>query len=149
MDSFLFSIQATAPVFLLMVLGYIFRRLCLLDEHFCKVSDKFVFTVALPVMLFRDMAATHLRETFDLPYVLFCAGVTIQMSYFLFRWSLWEWLHRQQMRGTISLKEFMKHLSCFYYICVLIFLSICSALQCFKISGTINKIHGHFWSSVF
>jgi len=75
-DSFLFSIQATAPVFLLMVLGYGFRRLGLLDEHFCKVSDKFVFTVALPVMLFRDMAATHLRETFDLPYVLFCAGVT-------------------------------------------------------------------------
>ena len=76
MDSFLFSVQATAPVFLLMVLGYGFRRLGLLDDRFCKVSDKFVFTVALPVMLFRDMATTHLRETFDLPYVLFCAGVT-------------------------------------------------------------------------
>ena len=71
------------------------------------------------------------------------------MSYFLFRWSLWEWLYHQQMRGTISLKEFMKHLSCFYYICVLIFLSVCNALECFKSSGTINKINGHFWSSVF
>lgn len=76
MDSFLFSIRATAPVFLIMVLGYVFRRMGLLDEHFCKISDKFVFTVALPVMLFRDMATTHLRDTFDLPYVLFCAVVT-------------------------------------------------------------------------
>ena len=66
MDSFLFSVQATAPVFLLMVLGYLFRRLGLLNDQFCKVSDKFVFTAALPVMLFRDMATTHLRETFDL-----------------------------------------------------------------------------------
>ena len=84
MDSFLFSIRATAPVFLLMVLGYGFRRLKLLDEHFCKVCDKFCFTVALPVMLFRDMATTHLRETFDLPYVLFCAVVTTVVFF-----SLW------------------------------------------------------------
>jgi hypothetical protein len=76
MDSFLFSIRATAPVFLVMVLGWILRRLGLLDDHFCRVSDKFVFTVALPVMLFSDMAVTDLRETFDLPYVLFCAVVT-------------------------------------------------------------------------
>lgn len=80
---------------------------------------------------------------------IFSSGTILQMSYFLFRWSLWEWLHRQQMRGTISLKEFMKHLSCFYYICVLIVLSVCNALECFKSSGTINKIDGHFWSSVF
>lgn len=43
----------------------------------------------------------------------------------------------------------MKHLSCFYYICVLIVLSVCNALEYFKSSGTINKIDGHFWSSVF
>lgn len=76
MDSFFFSIRATVPVFLLMVLGYLFRRIGLLDEHFCRVSDKFVFKAALPVMLFSDMAVTDLRNTFDLPYVLFCAGVT-------------------------------------------------------------------------
>jgi hypothetical protein len=89
MDSFLFSIRATAPVFFVMVLGWVFRRLGLLDDHFCRVSDKFVFTVALPVMLFSDMAVTNLRETFDLPYVLFCAVVTTIVFF-----SIWGLAHR-------------------------------------------------------
>lgn len=86
MDSFLFSIRATAPVFLLMVLGGLFRRLGLIDEHFCRVSDKFVFTVALPVLLFSDMAVTNIRETFDGRYVLFCALVTTGIFFTL--WGL-------------------------------------------------------------
>ena len=102
MDSFLFSVQATAPVFLLMVLGYGFRRLGLLDDRFCKVSDKFVFTVALPVMLFRDMATTHLRETFDLPYVLFCAGITTLVFF-----TIWG-LARRFLRDKSLVGEFVQ-----------------------------------------
>lgn len=102
MDSFLFSIRATAPVFLLMVLGYLFRRLDLLDDHFCKVCDKFVFTVALPVMLFRDMATTHLRDTFDLPYVLFCAVVTTVVFF-----SIWG-LARRFIRDKSLVGEFVQ-----------------------------------------
>ncbi|MCF0123998.1 MAG: AEC family transporter [Ruminiclostridium sp.] len=102
MDSFLFSIRATAPVFLLMVLGYLFRRIGLLDAHFCQVSDKFVFTVALPVMLFRDMATTRLRETFDLPYVLFCALVTTLVFF-----SLWG-LARKFLRDPALVGEFVQ-----------------------------------------
>lgn len=102
MDSFLFSVQATAPVFLLMVLGYLFRRLGLLNDQFCKVSDKFVFTAALPVMLFRDMATTHLRETFDLPYVLFCAGVTTLIFF-----AIWG-LARQLLKDKSLVGEFVQ-----------------------------------------
>lgn len=102
MDSFLFSIRATAPVFLIMVLGWLFRRIGLLDGAFCKVSDKFVFTVALPVMLFRDMATTHLRETFDLPYVLFCAGVTTVVFF-----SLWG-LSRRFLPDKTLVGEFVQ-----------------------------------------
>lgn len=102
MDSFLFSIRATAPVFLMMVLGYVLRQLGLLDPHFCKVCDKFVFTAALPAMLFRDMAATHLRETFDLPYILFCAGVTTVVFF-----SLWG-LARHFLRDKSLVGEFVQ-----------------------------------------
>ena len=76
MESFIFSIRATAPVFLIMVLGWLLHRAGLLTPEFCRVSDKLVFNVALPVMLFSDMAVTNIRETFDIRYVLFCAGVT-------------------------------------------------------------------------
>lgn len=76
MESLLFSLHATIPVFLLIVIGYLLHRGGLLNDAFCDVSDKFVFHIALPVMLFCDMAKTDLRTDFDARYVLFCAGVT-------------------------------------------------------------------------
>jgi len=76
MDSLLFSLHAIIPVFLLIVLGWLFRRIGLLNEAFCQVSDKLVFHVALPVMLFLDMSASDLRANFDGAYLLFCALVT-------------------------------------------------------------------------
>ena len=76
MDSLLFSLRATVPVFLLILLGGLFRRAGLLDQAFCRTSDRLVFKVALPVMLFCDMAQTDLRANFDGAYLLFCAAVT-------------------------------------------------------------------------
>jgi len=76
MDSLLFSLRATMPVFLLIVLGGVFRRAHFLDQAFCRTSDRLVFKVALPVMLFCDMASTDLRANFDGAYLLFCAAST-------------------------------------------------------------------------
>ncbi len=76
MDSLLFSLRATVPVFLLIVLGWLFRRVGLLDRAFCQTCDRLVFKVFLPVMLFCDMATTDLRANFDGAYLLFCAGAT-------------------------------------------------------------------------
>lgn len=76
MDSLLFSLRATVPVFLLIVLGGLFRKAGLLDKAFCQTCDRLVFRVFLPVMLFCDMAATDLRANFDGAYLLFCAGAT-------------------------------------------------------------------------
>jgi hypothetical protein len=45
----------------------------MLDERFVTVANKFNFTVTLPFMLFRDIAAVDIREVFDLKFVLFCA----------------------------------------------------------------------------
>lgn len=76
MDSLLFSLHATIPVFLLIVLGWLFRRIGLLNESFCQASDKLVFHVALPVMLFCDLSANDIRVNFDGRYLIFCAAVT-------------------------------------------------------------------------
>ena len=76
MESLVFSLQATIPVFLLIALGWLLGRSGLLREEFCAVSDKLVFQIALPVLLFCDLAETELRGNFDAGYLLFCAGVT-------------------------------------------------------------------------
>lgn len=81
MDSLIYSLNATVPVFLVIVLGYILRRVGLLDGNFVKVSNAFNFKVTLPAYLFCDMAAAHLREEFDPKLVLFCAGTTTVMFF--------------------------------------------------------------------
>lgn len=76
MNSFIFSLNATMPVFLVIVLGYILKQIGLFTDEFCRVGNKYVFLVALPVLLFRDIAQTNLYEDFELSFVLYCAGVT-------------------------------------------------------------------------
>jgi hypothetical protein len=73
MSDFIFSINVTLPIFLVMVIGWVLRRIGMLDEHFVTVANKFNFKVTLPFMLFRDIAAVEIREVFDLKFVLFCA----------------------------------------------------------------------------
>lgn len=79
MDSFVFALNATMPVFLVMVIGYFLRRIHLLNESFCAVADKFVFKVALPFMLFLDIAQSDLKQDFNPTFVLFCMFGTIIM----------------------------------------------------------------------
>ena len=43
MDNLIFSLNATIPVFLMMVLGMIFRKIGLFDEAFITKMNKFVF----------------------------------------------------------------------------------------------------------
>ncbi|MDO4286218.1 MAG: AEC family transporter [Eubacteriales bacterium] len=101
MDSFLFSLHATMPVFLVMVLGYILKQIGMFTEEFCSVANRYVFKVALPVLLFRDIAQTDLYADFDLTFVLYCAGITTVM--FLGIWFLTAKLMKDQsMVGAFS-----------------------------------------------
>ena len=59
MDNLIFSLNATIPVFLMMVLGMIFRKIGLFDEAFITKMNKFVFVVALPALLFEDIGSAN------------------------------------------------------------------------------------------
>ena len=71
MSNFLFSINVTIPIFLVMVIGYFLRRIGMLNENFVTVANKFNFKVTLPFLLFRDLSSVNIQEVFDLKYVLF------------------------------------------------------------------------------
>lgn len=77
MDNLLFSLNATVPVFLLMVLGYVFHKLGLIDDIFASKMNQFVFLVPLPVLLFQDLATVNFSEVWNLKFVLFCFSVTL------------------------------------------------------------------------
>lgn len=76
MENLIFSLNATIPVFLLMVLGLALRKIGWIDEAFASKMNKFVFRVPLPVLLFQDLATVDFYEMWDGRFVLFCFAVT-------------------------------------------------------------------------
>ena len=84
MENFIFSINVTFPIFLVMVIGYILKQIGMLNDNFVTVANKFNFKVTLPFMLFRDISGVDIRAVFDLKYVLFCAIVST-----ICFWLLW------------------------------------------------------------
>lgn len=88
MDSFLFSLNATVPVFMVMIVGHLLKRRNIIDSHFASVADKLVFKVCLPCLVFLDLADVDIRSNFDISYVAFCFSTTlisILLTWFLAR----------------------------------------------------------------
>ncbi|MCI9136044.1 MAG: AEC family transporter [Lachnospiraceae bacterium] len=76
MENFVFSINVTIPIFLVMVLGWGLKQTGMLNDNFVTVANKFNFQVTLPFLLFRDISSVDIRAVFDLKYVLFCAAAS-------------------------------------------------------------------------
>ena len=76
MDNLIFSLNATMPIFLMMLLGVLFRRLGWIDEVFASKMNKFVFLVPLPALLFEDLATVDFAQVWNLKFVLFCFVAT-------------------------------------------------------------------------
>lgn len=72
MENLIFSLNATIPLFLVMVLGYIIRQIHLIDEPFVKSLNSFNYQITLPVLLFQDMSTADFYSEWDFKYVAFC-----------------------------------------------------------------------------
>lgn len=77
MDNLIFSLNATAPVFLLMVVGFVLKRIGWISSSFASEMNRFVFKVPLPVMVFRRLATTDFVEAWDGKFVVFCFAATL------------------------------------------------------------------------
>lgn len=77
MESLVFSLNNTVPLFAVMVLGYVLKQKNFFSDAFIADANRLVFYVSLPVLLFLDMAQADVRAAFDGPYLLFCLGATL------------------------------------------------------------------------
>lgn len=77
MDNLIFSLNATVPIFLTMMLGWFFKKVKLMNDQFVSQMNKFVFHAALPVLLFQDLATVDFFEVWDTRFVLFCFLATL------------------------------------------------------------------------
>lgn len=105
MENFIFSVNVTLPIFLVMVIGYILRQIGMLNDNFVTVANKFNFKVTLPFMLFRDISSVDIRAVFDLKYCLFCALASTACF-----WLIWGgtrlFLKDKSMRGAFVQASF-------------------------------------------
>ncbi len=83
-----FSLNATVPVFLMMIAGMLFRKLGLLDDHTVKRINQFAFRILLPALLFKDLSAADFRKVWDGRFVAFCCIITLLCIGIAFLFSL-------------------------------------------------------------
>lgn len=101
MENLIFCLNATVPIFLLMLLGLFFRKMNLFDDAFVSKANKFVFTVPLPVLVFKDLATADFASSWDTLFVVFCFLVTVASIFIAFLLSL-------PFRKTCSQGEFIQ-----------------------------------------
>ncbi len=79
MENLIFSLNVTLPIFVIILVGRLLNKVDMLTDGFSTVADKFVFKIALPCQLFKDIATMDIRSNFSGKFVIFCMVATTFM----------------------------------------------------------------------
>ncbi len=77
MTDLLFVINAILPIILMIVVGYILKRIKLLEEDTAKKLNTLVFRVFLPIMLFLNVYQIQSFSDIDFTFVWYAIGITV------------------------------------------------------------------------
>jgi len=78
------SVNATGPIFVIVLLGLGLRRIGLIDDHFVEISSRLVFSLCLPVLLFTTISEIDLAGALDpelLGFALASAALTFLLAW--------------------------------------------------------------------
>ena len=93
------SLVVTGPIFLIMLLGLILRRVGIIDDNFNQIAAKLVFSICLPALLFTVISQTSFNETFKTSIFYFSIAATVVG--FLLSWLLVMPVHPRADRGVM------------------------------------------------
>ena len=95
MDLYLAALSFTAsivtPIFFIVFLGYLLKRLKVIDTGFVNVSSKLVFTVTLPALVFMSIAQMDFHAVFN-PRQLSYVVIGTLVTYVLIWWVAARWI---------------------------------------------------------
>ena len=77
MTEFIFAINATMPIVLMVVVGYFLKRIGLVDTTLAKAMNKLVFRVFLPAMLFLNVYKIESFADIDFTFVWYTLIATV------------------------------------------------------------------------
>jgi predicted permease len=76
-QNFMISLNAIAPIFLLLALGYGLKKWKLADQSLLKGINRLTFCLFLPAMLFQNIYQTDIRQIFDWKIILYAFGCLV------------------------------------------------------------------------
>ena len=71
MKSFIFALNAVSPIVIMVVIGYILKKIGFMKADFAKAANKLVFRVFLPVMLFLNVYKIENIAEMNFGYALY------------------------------------------------------------------------------
>ena len=84
LSDLLFSFNAVIPLFLVILLGLVIRRLNIIDDHTTGQMNSLTFKIALPVMIFNAVYGSDYSQMLDWKFIAFLA-----LSIFIFFFICW------------------------------------------------------------
>ena len=77
LENLVFCLNATVPIFLMMALGYFFKKVNIFNEALTKGLNSFVFKIALPVLVYEELATQDFGALWDGGFLAFCFLATL------------------------------------------------------------------------
>lgn len=77
MDNLIFSVNAVLPLFLVMAVGYFFRRKGIFTDEFLNAANRFCFTAALPALLFMNAYSSAPAQVFNLKLLTLTVAIIL------------------------------------------------------------------------
>lgn len=106
MESIRLSFEAVMPIFLLMLVGYIIKRLGMADKKSFDTINKLVFKVFLPVLLFYNIYGTKVSGVLDWKLMAFVvAGI---ISVFIAGYFIAMVVTKENARRGVLLQSFFR-----------------------------------------
>ena len=77
LQSLSFTLAVVAPIFFLVLIGFLLYKLRLIDDGFIATAAKLVFTITLPALVFLSIAKMDFASQFDGELLVFFTIVTL------------------------------------------------------------------------
>ena len=84
LSDLIFSFNAVIPLFLIMLLGLVVRRLKIVDASATRQMNSLVFKVALPIMLFKSVYGSDYSQMLDRKFIVFL--ILSVIAFFFISW---------------------------------------------------------------
>ena len=77
MDSLIFALGAVLPIILMVAIGYVLKRIGMLDGTIAKALNRLVFRLFLPVMLFLNIYKIQSFASVGFGYIGYAIGMLL------------------------------------------------------------------------